>query len=70
MEAQFGYAVELELHRALNLEKRSWQLFPTIPIISADLEEHDVRKLMERAQHMNVGQTEAMLHEHSYRPVQ
>ncbi|KAG9076184.1 hypothetical protein FRC06_009651, partial [Ceratobasidium sp. 370] len=39
MESQFGYAVELELHRMLNLEKKLWKLFPNIPIISADLEE-------------------------------
>lgn len=39
MEADFGHAIELDLHHALNLEKRLWRLFPTFPIISADLEE-------------------------------
>ncbi|KAG8735672.1 hypothetical protein FRC10_010281 [Ceratobasidium sp. 414] len=108
MEAKFGYAVNLELHCALNLEKKAWRLFPTIPILSADLEEQyvmgcergvngrcpcprctilgdllfdlsysaeyrrlgNVLEMMERAKHLNVGQTGAMLHEHSYRPVQ
>ncbi|KAG9087457.1 hypothetical protein FS749_002904 [Ceratobasidium sp. UAMH 11750] len=108
LEAKFGYAVELELHRALNLEKKAWRLFPAIPIISADLEEQyamgcqrgtnalcscprclqsgdllfdlsrsakyrnfgDFIKMMERAKHMNVGKTEAMLREYSYRPVE
>ncbi|KAG9088042.1 hypothetical protein FRC06_002251 [Ceratobasidium sp. 370] len=39
MEARVRYAVELELHRALNLERKTWRLFPNIPIVCADLEE-------------------------------
>ncbi|KAG9082281.1 hypothetical protein FS749_006981 [Ceratobasidium sp. UAMH 11750] len=108
MECQFGYAVELELHRALNLERKLWKLFPNIPILSADLEEQfvmgcvrglgapcpcprcveaddmlanllhiakprlasKVRDMMERVKHLNIGQTEEVLREHSYRPVQ
>ncbi|QRW00089.1 hypothetical protein RhiJN_28107 [Ceratobasidium sp. AG-Ba] len=107
MESLFGYAVELELHRSLNLEKKRWLLFPDIPIVAADLEEQfimgclrgtnsvcpcprclesgdflfdllrsaklrhskDVRELMEQAKSSNVTQTKALLHEHSYRPV-
>ncbi|KAG8680131.1 hypothetical protein FRC08_016515 [Ceratobasidium sp. 394] len=108
MESRFGYAVKLELHRALNLEKKLWKLFPNIHILSADLEEQfimacirglgslcpcprciedenmlfnllrvakprsasEVHDMMEKVKHLNVGQTEAVLREHSYRPVQ
>ncbi|KAG8782677.1 hypothetical protein FRC12_020566 [Ceratobasidium sp. 428] len=39
LEAFAGYAVELECHRALGLEKTLWRLFPSISIVSADYEE-------------------------------
>ncbi|KAG9123766.1 hypothetical protein FRC07_014025 [Ceratobasidium sp. 392] len=107
MEAKTGYWVKLELHRAINLGKKMWRLFPAIPIIAADLEEQyvmgcergtnarcpcprctilsellanlshsaefrrseDVLGMMDCARKLNVGQTEAMLQEQSYRPV-
>jgi hypothetical protein len=38
-ESLIGYAVELESHRALGLEKAMWRLFPGVSIIAADYEE-------------------------------
>ncbi|KAG8689933.1 hypothetical protein FRC09_012193 [Ceratobasidium sp. 395] len=72
MESKFGWAVELELHHALNLEKKLWRLFPNVPILAADLEEHsrEVQSIMEKVKHMNIGQGDEVLSEHSYRPVQ